>query len=178
MTDTNTKEFKLSPAGPAAKWFIAGAALLPVFILTVFWLMNPGDFTPIPVWTWVLIVAIGPAILLLSMKGMRNPEVKLGTDGLKVRVSFVNKTWSLSTLNRDAAKEINLDKMDELKPRWKLYGAGMPGLKSGLFKLKNGEKAHIYITGTQKIVYVPSNNGPILLSLEKPAAFLEHLKKL
>ncbi len=178
MTDPSSKEFELSPAGPAAKWFIAGAALLPVLILSIVWALNPSDFSQTPVWAWLLIVAIGPAILLLVLKGVRNPQAMLGKDGLKIRVSFVNKTWALSALNRDAAKEISLDNNEPLKPRWKLYGAAMPGLKSGLFKLKNGENAYIYITSGQKIVYIPSNKGPILLSMEKPSAFLDYLKKL
>jgi hypothetical protein len=178
MTELNAKEFTLSPAGPLAKCFFAGIALLPVLILFIIWIENPSEFANTPVWLWILIIVIGPAILLLSMKGMRNPQAKLSHEGLKIRVSFVNKTWPLSNMNRDAAKEINLDSKPEFKPRWKLYGAAMPGLKSGLFKLKNGETAHLYITTMQRIVYVPTNKGPILLSMEKPAEFLDYLKKL
>ncbi len=178
MTELNAKEFELSPAGPGAKWFFAGIALLPVLILITVWIANPGEFANTPVWLWLLIVVIGPVILLLSMKGMRNPQAKLSHEGLKIRVSFVNKTWPLTTLKRDAAKEINLDSKPEFKPRWKLFGAAMPGLKSGLFRLNNGENAHIYITTLHKIVYIPTNKGPILLSLEKPTEFLGYLNKL
>jgi hypothetical protein len=52
----------------------------------------------------------------------------------------------------------------------------MPGLSSGLFKLYNGEKAHVYLTDRQKVVYIPTQNGPILLSLERPKDFLAALK--
>jgi Bacterial PH domain len=178
MIDARTKEFELSPTGPAAKWFFAGIALLPVLILLFVWLANPSEFAQAPVWLWILIVVIGPAILLLSMKGMRNPHAKLSADGLKIRVSFVNKTWPLSSMDRSAAKIVDLENSNELKPRWKLVGAAMPGLKSGWFKLKNGETAHIYLTTMHKIVYIPTHKGSILLSLERPAEFLEHLKTL
>ena len=178
MTELNTKEFTLSPAGPCAKWFFAGIALLPVLILTIVWLLNPSEFAHTPVWLWILIVVLGPAILLLSMKGMRNPQATLSTEGLKIRVSFVNKTWPLSSMDRSAAKIVNLENASELKPRWKLYGAAMPGLKSGLFKLKSGEKAHLYITDTNKVVYIPTSNGPILLSLENPTQFIDYLQSL
>jgi hypothetical protein len=178
MTEQNAKEFMLSPAGPAAKWFFVGIAFLPILMLFVIWMANPSEFAQAPVWLWLLIVLIGPAILLLSMKGMRNPQAKLSSDGLKIRVSFVNKTWALSNMDRSAAKIVNLETSNELKPRWKLFGAAMPGLKSGLFKLKNGETAHIYLTTMQKIVYIPTHKGPVLLSLEKPTEFLEHLKTL
>ncbi len=178
MTELNTKEFTLSPVGPGAKWFFAGIALLPVLILTIVWLLNPNEFAQTPVWLWILIVVLGPAILLLSMKGMRNPQATLSHEGLKIRVSFVNKTWPLSSMDRSAAKIVNLENASELKPRWKLYGAAMPGLKSGLFILKSGDKAHLYITDTNKVVYIPTSNGPVLLSLETPTQFIDYLQSL
>jgi hypothetical protein len=81
-------------------------------------------------------------------------------------------------MDRSAVKIVNLESASELKPRWKLYGAAMPGLKSGLFKLKSGEKAHLYITDTNKVVYIPTRNGPILLSLENPTQFIDYLQSL
>jgi uncharacterized membrane protein len=84
MTELNAKEFMLSPVGPGAKWFFAGIALLPVLILFIVWIATPSEFVQTPVWLWILIIVIGPAILLLSMKGMRNPQAKLSHEGLNL----------------------------------------------------------------------------------------------
>lgn len=178
MINNRAKEFELSPVGPAAKWFIALIAIMPLIVALTLWLKDPVSLTALPVWGFLLIAGAGPVLIALSLSGVRNPKALLGPDGLKIRVSFVNKIWPLSSLDSKAAHTVNLDLEDGLKPRWKLFGAAMPGLKSGLFKLKNGARAHIYVTDTQKVVYIPSDKGVILLSMQSPASFLEHLQKL
>ena len=121
---------------------------------------------------------IAPVILIAVLFSSKNPNAVLGTDGLKVKASFINKTWPLAALQRDSIRMLNLDENDGLKPRWRILGVSLPGLNSGLFKLRNGEKAHIYITQKQKVVYIPTQKGSILLSLEKPREFIDTLQGL
>lgn len=81
-------------------------------------------------------------------------------------------------MDRDGAKLVNLENSKDLRPKWRLWGAAMPGLSSGLFKLYNGDKAHVYITDKSKIVYIPTQNGSILLSLVRPKEFLDTLQAM
>lgn len=52
------------------------------------------------------------------------------------------------------------------------------GLSSGIFKLRNGDKAHVCITDKTKVVYIPTERGPVLLSLKRPKDFLAALQGL
>lgn len=175
---TSTKSFELAPIGTAAKWFFAVAALLPGLLVSAIWWLNPDDFAKLPVWFLPLILGIGPALLLFGAWGARNPVATLGQTGLQLKVSFISKTWSLAQIDRDSAMKISLENRKELRPKWKLWGAAMPGLSSGLFKLHNGEKAHVYLTDKANVVYLPTQNGVVLLSLERPGDFLDYLKGL
>ena len=152
--------------------------LLPIAVgLFILW-NDAAAFNELPGWALGLLIGLGPAILLAAAMGVRNPKATLGKDGLSIRVSFINKRWALSDLERSAASLVNLDARKELRPKWRLWGAGMPGLSSGLFKLYNGEKAHVYLTDRNKVVMIPTHSGLVLLSLVRPAEFLETLRGL
>lgn len=98
--------------------------------------------------------------------------------GLCLKVSFIDKRWALAEIDRPNAALVNLDSRSELRPKWKLWRAAMPGLSSGLFKLYNNRKAHVYIADRSKVVFVSTQNGPVLLSLERPREFLDALQAL
>ncbi|MFZ9935411.1 MAG: PH domain-containing protein [Arenimonas sp.] len=174
----NRKDFALSPVGANTKLFFAGLILLPVILIAVIWWSNPDEFSEMPLWLLGLLLGIGPAILIAAAMGVRNPQAKLGKDGLSIKVSFIDKQWAISTIDRANAALVNLESRQELRPKWKLWGAAMPGLSSGLFKLYDGRKAHIYITDRSKVVYLPTQSGPVLLSLERPREFLDALQAL
>jgi len=174
----NCKSFTLSPIGASAKWFFAVLTLLPILIVAFIWWGNPDEFSEMPLWLMGLLLGIGPAILIAAAMGVRNPQAKLGKDGLSIKVSFIDKQWAISTIDRANAALVNLESRQELRPKWKLWGVAMPGLSSGLFKLYDGCKAHVYITDRRKVVFLPTQCGPVLLSLERPREFLDTLQAL
>jgi hypothetical protein len=178
MNDKHSREYALSPVGQGAKWFFALIMLLPIAVALIILWNEAAAVNELPGWALGLLIGLGPAILLATAMGVRKPKAELGKDGLRIRVSFINKRWALSELDSDRACLVNLDTRKELRPKWKLWGAAMPGLSSGLFKLYNGDKSHLYITDRQKVVYIPTQSGPVLLSLERPGDFLAALQSL
>jgi hypothetical protein len=157
MNDKHSREYALSPVGQGAKWFFALIMLLPIAVALIILWNEAAAFNELPGWALGLLIGLGPAILLATAMGVR---------------------WALSELDSDRACLVNLDTRKELRPKWKLWGAAMPGLSSGLFKLYNGDKSHLYITDRQKVVYIPTQSGPVLLSLERPGDFLAALQSL
>lgn len=178
MHDMRSREYQLSPIGQAAKWFFALITLLPIAIALMILWNEHAALDELPGWLLGLLFGLGPAIILAAAMGVRNPKAELGKDGLRIKVSFINKRWTLSELDCARACLVNLDTRKDLRPKWKLWGAAMPGLSSGLFKLHNGEKSHLYLTDRQKVVYIPTQSGPVLLSLERPGEFLAALQSL
>jgi hypothetical protein len=56
-------------------------------------------------------------------------------------------------------------------------GTGLPGYRSGWFRLRNGEKALLYLTDTSRAVYVPTTAGyGVLLSPQNPDEFVAALR--
>ena len=58
-------------------------------------------------------------------------------------------------------------------------GTGLPGYQAGWFRLRNGEKALVYLTDRGRAVYVPTTAGySVLLSPAEPDAFLAALRPI
>lgn len=177
MNKKPEKQFKLTSVSSSTYLFLIGLTILPLFILAILWALNPGDFTNLPIWMWPVILLLGP-LIIIAAQGIRNPNVVLSNESLSIKVSFLKKKWTISELLRDQIRVVNLDEDAELKPKWKLFGASVPGLRSGYFRLNNKQNAHVYLTDFQKVVYIPTQKGPLLLSLQRPKEFMDHLQSV
>lgn len=172
----SAKTFELSPPGRLPGLVFAIALLLPVAVLGTIWALDRDSFTGMPGWALGIVLGMAPAILLSGLVGSPKPVASIGPDGLQVRASFLKKQWPLAALDRPNARLLDLDSQEAFKPRWKLFGVGLPGLSSGHFKLRNGVSAHVYVSQRRKVVYIPAGNGAILLSMERAREFIDTLQ--
>ncbi|WP_107666411.1 PH domain-containing protein [Cyanothece sp. BG0011] len=96
---------------------------------------------------------------------------------LNITGDLYGRTIPLNSLVIDEAKVIKLDQESPYQPRWRTNGIGLPGYQSGWFKLKNGEKALLFVTEKNEVVYLPTVEGySLLMSVKQPTELLESLK--
>jgi hypothetical protein len=58
-------------------------------------------------------------------------------------------------------------------------GTGMPGYQAGWFRLRNGDKALLYLTDRSKAVYVQTTEGyGVVVSPSEPDKFLSALNTI
>ena len=61
----------------------------------------------------------------------------------------------------------------------KIMGTAIGGYSSGWFRLRDGERALLYVTERSQVIYIPMTDGYILLlTPQAPAAFLKSLNRL
>jgi hypothetical protein len=76
-----------------------------------------------------------------------------------------------------APRRVVLAREAELQPTRRTMGTGLPGYQAGWFRLRNGEKALLYLTDQARAVYIPTTLGySVLLSPVDPDAFLAALR--
>ncbi len=104
-------------------------------------------------------------------------KFEINEQQLSITGDLYGRTIPLTSLVIDEAKVIKLDKSSPYRPRWRTNGIGLPGYQSGWFKLKNGEKALLFVTESNQVVYVPTIEGySLLMSVKQPQEFLQLLK--
>ncbi len=91
---------------------------------------------------------------------------------------FWGRAIPFSSLDGANARVIDLDQEPDYIPKRRTLGTGLPGYASGWFRLRNGDKALVYLTRRDPVVHMPTSEGyALLLSIEQPEKFLEALAR-
>jgi hypothetical protein len=127
----------------------------------------------------LLVLAIAGLILVTTVRGAKVSRFELSDAGLRLRGDLYGRMIPADSLRGGAARLIDLSSTPELQPRWRRLGTALPGYRSGWFRLRNGEKALVYLTDTHRAVYVPTRGGySVMLSPQQPERFLERLRAI
>lgn len=126
----------------------------------------------------ILIILIGVAgLLVITARGATSSRFELSDAGLRLRGDLYGRTVPAAALRGGATRIVDLANTPELQPRWRTMGTAIPSYRAGWFRLRNGEKALLYVTDSRRAVYVPTTQGySLLLSPQQPERFVERLR--
>lgn len=124
----------------------------------------------------VLLVAI---VLGSSFIGMRSARFEVSNSGLRLTGDLYGRTIPAADLRGGSASLIDLKETSELQPTRRTFGTGLPGYQAGWFRLRNGEKALLYVTDPARVVYVPTRaDYAVMLSPKNPEEFLNAIRAI
>jgi hypothetical protein len=141
------ESFSIAPAATRALWF------LPV----------------------VLVVVLVPVITLVggSLVASRAAHFDVSPAGLQLRGDWFGRMIPAEQIRGQAVKRVDFTAEPDLTPQRRTMGTGLPGYQAGWFRLRNGERALLYLTDRRRAVYVPTTAGySLLLSPADPDGFL------
>ena len=116
-------------------------------------------------------------ILVLSLRGAQTARFEVVSEGLRLSGDLYGRTIGFNQMRLDSARRVDLAHERQLAPSFKRMGTSLPGYQSGWFRLRNGEKALLYLTDRSKAVYIPTTAGySVLLSPSDPDGFLNALR--
>ncbi len=134
-----------------------------------FWLLIP-----------VIVILFGAvALLATSLRGAHSSRFEIRPDGLRLEGDLYGRLLPKAQLRVDQARRVDLTREEQLRPKWRRIGTALPGYQSGWFRLRNGEKALLYLTDRTRAVYIPTTAGySLLLSPSDPDRFLSQLRSV
>lgn len=141
----------------------------------------PGSSRGLWVFVAVILVVVGIAMALLfvTARGATTSRFELSDAGLRLHGDLYGRMIPASALRGGATRIVDLANTHELQPRWRTMGTAFPSYRAGWFKLRNGEKALLYLTDSRRAVYVPTTGGySLLLSPQEPERFVERLRAM
>jgi len=126
-------------------------------------------------WSLAVIVLMGVG---LSWAFFRH-RVELAGNVLDVRSTLYRRRTPVADLLLDQAEVVDLGRDRRYGIRFKTNGYSMPGFYSGHFRLQGGGKGFALVTDRARTLVIPVRGGStLLLSLERPQALLEALRKV
>ena len=140
----------------------------------------------IPASSGPLIFVVAIAIVLILIIGLlafigyssKNVRFEVSDQGLRISRSLYGRFIPRGEISTGDIKIIDLNIDSEYKPKHRTNGAGLPGYAEGWFKLKNNEKALLFVTDRSSVVYIPTKkNYSVLLSVREAEEFAESVKQ-
>ena len=141
--------FQLVPASDKTLWVLGGISFLLIGLLCLFGYLAYSS---------------------------RHTRFEISPEGLSISGGLHGRTISAESLIVEEATRVDLSGDSEYRLRTRTNGTGLPGFQAGWFRLQNGEKALVFVTDLERVVYIPTKEGySVLLSVVAPEGFLEAL---
>ncbi len=118
----------------------------------------------------ILVAVLG----LLAFVGysVRNTRFEVSDQGLRIKGAMYGRFIPREQIAAENIQIMNLNTYNQYQPRRKTNGSDLPGYAEGWFKLKNNEKALLFVTDRSNVVYIPTNQGySVMLSVSQPDEF-------
>ena len=118
----------------------------------------------------------GTALWLATTAFELMPPFMVNGEGLLINGAIYGRFIPKESIIIGDSRIVNLNVEGELRPVRRTNGIGLPGLSEGWFRLANGERALMFVTDRDSVVYMPTREGySVLLSTVNAEEFLESL---
>jgi hypothetical protein len=148
----------------------------------VFGIFPAGNGTYTFIWVFSLVIGL----ILVGLIGLfvsigyqaRHAAFTVSEQGLKIGPGLYSRFIPREKIDREGVRVIDLNVETGYQPKWRTNGAGMPGYDAGWFRLKNKEKALVFLTDRSSVVYIPtSENYSVLLSARDAGALADAIRQ-
>ena len=109
------------------------------------------------------VAGISVLCLLPISWAVRRRHLSLTATELVIRGGFYSRRLPIASLKLDAAQQVSLIARREYVTRWRTNGIALPGYRVGWFRLRNGDKALVYLSDPYAVTYLPTTAGFVLL---------------
>jgi len=139
----------------------------------------PAGVRPFYLLLPVFALLIGVLCLLgMTAYGSQRERFVLSDAGLDFRGDIWGRRVPWPALHLEQARIVDLTREPDLRPRSRRAGTALPGYQAGWFRLRNGQRALVYVTAWNRVLYVPTSAGyALLLSPRDPEAMLGELRR-
>ena len=134
-----------------------------------------------PVWSFVLLM-----VFLIALMGVfgwflywsKHTRFQIQNSEIHFDAGLYSKSISLQDIDVSSMGLLDYEQAPALKPRVRINGIGLPGYKSGWYRLANEEKALLYVTDESKMLAFKTLEGYwVFMSVMDPTSFVEQLQE-
>ena len=146
-----------------------------IYINTI---IPPKDTNTVITMIIIVMAAIIIPLVFLTfgiIDSMRNTTLALTENELIIKSLFYGRKVPIENIFIDEIKQIDLDVNTEYAATLRLNGIFVPQFRSGWMRLKNKEKALVFITDKNNVVLIPTKEYLILFSMSNIDEFINKI---
>ena len=124
----------------------------------------------------LLLIFAGLIVFIFgTIFSMKNTNLTLTDRELIIKSVFYGRKIPLENILAKEARAINLNHDAGFSISIRTNGIGLPGFKLGWMKLKNGDKALVYLTDVNNVLLLPTKNFTLLFSMNNIEEFIQKI---
>jgi hypothetical protein len=165
------QSFPILPS--TAKTFVFIAVVLAFCMAPLVVMMDLFDEPPIVALVGFVVLCTASVICYVGWSS-RHVRFELSSGGLRIHNSLFGRKIPRADLLPEQGRVVSIPEHPELKPILRTFGSGLVGYCEGWFRLRNWQKALLFLTDRTRVVDLPTRGGyRILLSVADPERFLQ-----
>jgi hypothetical protein len=150
-----------------------------VYISSLIQPKEGAGFVPILMVVLMLVIIIPLVILTFGIiSSIKNTTLTLTEKELIIKSALYGRKIPLENIMVDGIKGISLDENTDYNLSIRTNGTALPQFKSGWFRLKNREKALVFVTDKNNVVLIPTKDYLLLFSMNNIDEFINKIKAL
>ena len=154
---------EVTPDGRSYYWLIFLLIGLPLGTLLVAALFSKDiDFWPLLTSLGGILSIAPPLVLAIGLFFVLKGSIRVEAENLKIDAMITKKSFALQDIRWNAAIPLYKPENTTKRLAVRTFGVGLPGLKAGHFRLKDGSSA-LVLSVTDKMVFLPLQNGEGLI---------------
>lgn len=124
----------------------------------------PAGAGPMVLFTLIALVLAGVGIGVgRSVLASRGAKFEVSARGLALQGDWWGREIPRAAIRADEVRIANLGEERDLQPVSRRFGTGLPGYAGGWFRLRNGQRALVYLTNQRRVVVVPTQLDYVVL---------------
>jgi len=136
---------------------------------------SPTPFIFLSVIGLILVIILG--FLAFTGYSVKNTRFEVSEQGLQIKGGIYGRFIPRAEITTRNIQILDLNTYTQYKPRIRTNGIGLPGYAEGWFKLRNNEKALLFVTDRSNVVYIPTNQDySVMLSVSNPEEFRQTIE--
>jgi hypothetical protein len=134
---------------------------------------------PIIMSVFIIIVAVVTAGLMAGViSASKNTSISISGNEIIINSFIYGRKIPIENVLLDGIQKINLKDNKEFDISIKTNGVNVPNFSSGWMRLKNKEKALVFITDKENVLMIPTKDFKILFSMKKTDEFMNKIRAI
>jgi hypothetical protein len=106
----------------------------------------------------------------------KNTSISIKDNEVVINSFLYGRKIPIENISINEIQTINLNQDEEYVIAARTNGTSLPNFKSGWMRLKNGEKALVFLTDIENVLLMPTKDFVVLFSMERTEEFINKLK--
>ena len=115
-------------------------------------------------------------LLFGIMYSMKNTSISVTEKEIEIKSMFYGRKIPVENIDINGIRTLNLAENSSYAISHRRNGIALPGFHSGWMRLKNGEKALVFVTDKTNVALIPTNDYLLMFSMNNIEEFIGKLK--